>query len=220
MSTATLLFVSTWLRGHARADRQWRPVPSASLSGRGRSSRGAAMLLRAYLPDNVRRSSAGDRAPRSLPPRRADGPLACAGVRFTLSRTRVLFLAGLMITGSAFGVARAQEVPAAAAEAPPPASRTIGGAPPEPCVVVDIAGHRAGHLDCATQALTEAARDARRQADAARDIEVSGAGSPDVQVGVASRAGTRLRLGPAFGTGVTRPAAPPPVNPNAFGRRP
>ncbi|ETI64128.1 hypothetical protein C100_09000 [Sphingobium sp. C100] len=85
---------------------------------------------------------------------------------------------------------------------------------------VDIAGHRAGHLDCATQRLEEAARIARRDADAARDLSVAQAGSPDVQVGVASRAGTRLRLRENFGVSIRPPAVSPPVVTNPMGRRP
>lgn len=95
----------------------------------------------------------------------------------------------------------------------------IGGRHAGPCVMVDIAGHRAGHLDCATQALEEAARIARRDAEAARDISVAQAGSPDVQVGVASRSATRLRLRENFGVSV-RPPVHAPVHTNPMGRRP
>jgi hypothetical protein len=102
---------------------------------------------------------------------------------------------------------------------PSAASHTIGGPPPGPCVQVDIAGHRAGHLECASQELEEAARLARREADAARNISVPEAGSPDVQVGVASRAGTRLRLRENFGVSIRPPAAPPPVFTNPTGPR-
>lgn len=99
-----------------------------------------------------------------------------------------------------------------------PASR-IGGKPPEgPCVQVDIAGHRAGHLDCASQALQEAGRIAQAQARAAIDTPVAGAGSPDTEVGVASLPGTRLRMGRNLGRSVypDRPnRAPPPTRPGS-----
>lgn len=95
----------------------------------------------------------------------------------------------------------------------------IGGSPPQPCIEVDIAGHRAGHLDCASQALEEAARIARRQAETARDVSVAHAGSPDVQVGVAIRAGTRLRLRENFGISVRPPAVAPPAYPAPMGPR-
>lgn len=103
------------------------------------------------------------------------------------------------------------------ADAPEPAaqatSRTIGGdAPNGPCVIVDIAGERAGHLDCATQALTEAARIAQSQARAGIDATVPQAGSPDAQLGVANQTATRLRMGSAFGNSVhsERPTSRPP----------
>jgi len=87
----------------------------------------------------------------------------------------------------------------------------IGGPPSGPCVVVDIAGRRAGHLECASGALEEAARIARRKAEAAREISIPEAGSPDVQVGVASRSATRLRLRENFGVSIRPPAVAPPV---------
>jgi hypothetical protein len=95
----------------------------------------------------------------------------------------------------------------------------IGIAPAPPCVIVDVAGHRAGHLDCAAQTLTRAARRARRDAEAARAVTVAQAGSPDVQVGVASRSGTRLRLRERFGVSVRPPAAPARVPSSPLGRR-
>lgn len=101
-----------------------------------------------------------------------------------------------------------------------PAAR-IGGTPPKgPCVQVDIAGHRAGHLDCASQALQEAGRVAQRQARAAIDISIAGAGSPDTEVGVASLPGSRLRMGRNLGRSVypDRPNRTPP--PNRPGSRP
>lgn len=102
---------------------------------------------------------------------------------------------------------------------PEPRRRTIGGEGPPPCVQVDIAGHRAGHLDCATAALERAAETARRDTDAAHRIPVAGAGSPDVEVGVASRAGTRLRLRENFGASIRPPMAAPPVVTHPGGAR-
>ncbi len=99
-----------------------------------------------------------------------------------------------------------------------PASR-IGGKPAEgPCVQVDIAGHRAGHLDCASEALQEAGRVAQRHARAGIDAPVAGAGSPDTEIGVASLPGTRLRMGRNLGRSVypDRPyRAPPPTRPGS-----
>ncbi|MCG2842566.1 hypothetical protein L6Q21_16445 [Sandaracinobacter sp. RS1-74] len=114
---------------------------------------------------------------------------------------------------------------AAAEPALEPAPVRIGGKPADsahstPCVVVDIAGERAGHLDCATQALTEAARIAQREAQASRDVSVAQAGSPDLEVGVASRSGTRLRLRENFGVSIRPPAVSAPVSTNPMGRRP
>lgn len=86
-----------------------------------------------------------------------------------------------------------------------------------PCVVVDIAGHRAGNLDCAAAALEAAARTAQTRARAG--FEVPDARAPDVVTGVASRSATRQRLGTNFGTSV-RPARPhPPVYANPIGSR-
>lgn len=147
-----------------------------------------------------------------------------------LKPTARLLAIGLCIACSA--PSQAQEVAAGGLELPPavvtapasepPASpsRTIGGSGPGPCVQVDIAGHRAGHLECASQELEAAARVARREADAVRNISVPEAGSPDVQVGVASRAGARLRLRENFGKSVRPPAVPPPVFTTPGARQP
>lgn len=85
---------------------------------------------------------------------------------------------------------------------------------PKRCVIVEIAGHRSGHIDCASQRLQDAARIAQDQAR--RMIEVPQTGSPDVMVGVSSLSGTRLRMGNALGHSVhpQRPAptyVPPPL---------
>jgi len=102
------------------------------------------------------------------------------------------------------------------AKAEPSAPRTIGGSAPNgPCVIVDISGDRAGHLDCATQKLTEAARIAQEQTRAGIDAPVPKAGSPDTQIGVAHQAATRLRMGSGFGNSVhsERPTTRPPRGP-------
>lgn len=121
------------------------------------------------------------------------------------------------------GVASAQDAGAASerieplvmkAEVQPP---VVGGAPAgaPPCVAVDIAGHRAGHLDCASQRLEAAARIAQSQARAVIDTPVIGAGSPDIRTGVASQSATRQRLGTNYGVSVRpqRPARPAFSNP-------
>lgn len=93
-------------------------------------------------------------------------------------------------------------------------SGRIGGPAPGPCVTVDIAGHRAGHLECATDRLQAAADTAQAQTRSAIDTPVIGAGSPDVQTGVANQTATRQRMGNTFGTSVhpqrpNRPVLPP-----------
>jgi hypothetical protein len=107
---------------------------------------------------------------------------------------------------------------AGAASAQPPTPPRIGGAAPGPCVTVEIAGDRAGHLDCASERLQEAARTA--QAQARTQIGVPDATSPDVATGVASQTATRQRMGSAFGVSVQpqRPNRPPPL-PRPGGRR-
>lgn len=100
------------------------------------------------------------------------------------------------------------------AHAQEPRTRIAGRSAPVPCVMVDIGGQRAGHLDCAMQQLEEAARIARIRAGAAQGFPVPKAGSPDVAVGVSSLSGTRLRMGGNLGTSV-HPARlrATPVNP-------
>jgi hypothetical protein len=121
-------------------------------------------------------------------------------------------LAVLLSMSSVTGVgstARAQN-----AGSPPARSdalRRIGQrVPSAPCVVVEIAGARAGHLDCATQILEAAARIAQERARA--DLPVPQAGSPDVQVGGANQTAARLRMGNALGRSVhpERPLSRPP----------
>lgn len=89
----------------------------------------------------------------------------------------------------------------------------IGGeVAPQLCVHVDIAGYKAGHLDCATRQLEEAARLAQSEARAGIDAPIPKAGSPDAQLGVAHQTATRLRMGNALGRSVhpERPASRPP----------
>ncbi|WP_333837447.1 hypothetical protein [Novosphingobium sp.] len=95
---------------------------------------------------------------------------------------------------------------------------TIGGDAPKPladgpCVTVEIGGYRAGHLDCASRRLEEAARAAQAQARAAIDAPVIDATSADVRTGVANQTATRQRMGNTFGTSVypQRPNTVPPA---------
>ncbi|NLS28479.1 hypothetical protein S2M10_34890 [Sphingomonas sp. S2M10] len=116
-----------------------------------------------------------------------------------MARPLRLVLVSIALTGAAAG--QAQQ-----------AGGRIGGTPPPaPCVVVDIAGTRVGHLDCATQALEAAARAAQARARQAIVTPVLDAGSPDVRTGIASQSATRQRMGNAFGVSVhaQRPARRP-----------
>ena len=135
----------------------------------------------------------------------------------TLGACAVVALAALWLTP-----VQAQTVQA-------PASTARVGGPPGPCVQVDVAGHRAGHLDCAAEALREAARSAQIQARSGIDTPVPQAGSPDVTVGVSSLSGSRLRMGNALGVSVhpqrpgrsfsaPRSAASSPAAPPSGGR--
>ncbi|ATQ44564.1 hypothetical protein [Caulobacter mirabilis] len=92
--------------------------------------------------------------------------------------------------------------------------------PPRPadpatvCVQVEVAGSRAGHLDCAAATLQEAGRLAQSRARAAFDSPVVGVRSPDIAKGVASQAALRQRLGSNFGRSPypqrpDRPTPPP-----------
>jgi hypothetical protein len=87
----------------------------------------------------------------------------------------------------------------------------IGGRPPTVCVKVDIAGERAGDVECAAAQLQEAARLAQSRARGPLDVTVVGARSPDIRTGVASQTATRQRLGSSFGVSVhpQRPSRPP-----------
>ena len=110
---------------------------------------------------------------------------------------------------------------------PPPTATapagTIGGPPPvaaEMCVEVDIAGYKAGHLDCATQRLRAATREAQERAPNAESFDVPSARSADVVTGVANQTATRQRMGNQFGVGVRPQRPPPPVyGPSPMGPR-
>jgi hypothetical protein len=100
------------------------------------------------------------------------------------------------------------------------APATIGGAKSDPCVAVDIAGHKAGDADCAAQKLQDAARQAQDRAKDQPVPNVASATSPDTQIGVANQAATKQRLGDNFGKSVLpqRPTPPPPT-PSPFARQ-
>jgi hypothetical protein len=96
----------------------------------------------------------------------------------------------------------------------------IGGTKSDPCVGVDIAGHKAGDATCAAQKLQDAAKQAQ---DRAKDQPVANtptATSPDTQIGVANQAATKQRLGDNFGKSVLpqRPA-PAVAEPSPFVRQ-
>ncbi|MND90031.1 hypothetical protein D3C80_821070 [compost metagenome] len=85
--------------------------------------------------------------------------------------------------------------------------------PPGVCVQVDVGGDRAGHLDCAAEALQRAARLAQSQARAAFETPTPDARSSDLSVGVVSQTAVRQRLGSNFGLSVhpQRPVRPAPT---------
>ncbi|MGH6612751.1 hypothetical protein [Sphingomonas sp.] len=103
------------------------------------------------------------------------------------------------------------ELPPAKVEARAPIR--VGGAPASgPCVKIDIAGNKAGDVDCAAAALDAAAKAAQARAANAPDPGVPSATSADIVTGVASRTATRQRMGNRFGKGVRpqRPSQPAP----------
>ena len=123
----------------------------------------------------------------------------------------------VLLTGAA-GAAQGQPVvrdvrerPTLPVEAP---TRTIGSksAPRtgEPCVTVDIAGHKAGHQECAAQELDAAAKSAQHRARATAHLVAPGVQSADVVTGVANQTATRQRMGNTYGVSV-RPQRPRPV---------
>lgn len=83
----------------------------------------------------------------------------------------------------------------------------------EVCVQVDVGGDRAGHLDCAAEALQRAARLAQSQARAAFETPTPDARSSNLTVGVASQTAVRQRFGSNFGLSVhpQRPVRPAPT---------
>jgi len=85
--------------------------------------------------------------------------------------------------------------------------------PADVCVQVDVGGDRAGHLDCAAEALQRAARLAQSQARAAFEAPTPDARSSDLTVGVASQTAARQRFGSNFGLSVhpQRPVRPVPT---------
>lgn len=196
MSSATLLIVSTRLQDHATGEERRRLASSALLGGRSRAA-GSVHARTAQLPAFKRHVRAG-----------------------------LLGLICIILTADhALAQQTAVEdttptltLPTMPVEAG--AETRIGGPPPGPCVVVDIAGHRAGHLDCATDRLQAAADTAQAQARSAIETPVIGAGSPDHQTGVANQTATRLRMGNALGNSVHPQRPNRPVHPPRGGGHP
>lgn len=152
-------------------------------------------------------------------PAAAHDPFVAAG-KFQLPAGRIglaaVLLAASLATAPAASAQSGTLVPTPSGQSgdPPTAALagTIGGSPPvaaELCVEVDIAGHKAGHLDCASQRLQAATREAQARAPNADSFDIPGAQSPDVVTGVANQTATRQRMGNQFGVGV-RPQRPPP----------
>lgn len=113
------------------------------------------------------------------------------------------------------GIVAAIAVPAGAAQREAPEPSVAQSAP---CVVVEVGGARSGDLECAARQAAQAARIARAQADAIRNLSVVRAGSLDVRVGVTSLSGSRLRMGSNLGVSV-RPARPTATPVNPMGRQ-
>lgn len=209
MSTATLLLLATRLRQTAQSDGYRHPVSARSSIGGSRTGRGAAAMIHA-----IQHIKAGRKPFATLLCRRFH-PLAFAGACSPFSGARV-FAAARLVALLAFALPLQTVVAQQSGEvdAQPEDTRRIGGAPPGPCVQVDIAGHRSGHLNCATGRLQAAANSAQTQARAGIDAPVIGAGSPDIQTGIAHEGATRLRMGNALGRSIyperpNRPIAPP-----------
>ncbi len=78
--------------------------------------------------------------------------------------------------------------------------RVASRASKAPCVMVDVAGQKAGDLDCANQALSSAVH--RAQAASQPNLDVPTIGSSPSALGEANVAATRERLGSAFGVSV------------------
>lgn len=113
-----------------------------------------------------------------------------------VTAARLLLALSLLLPTPVF----AQQAPSA----PPPANL---------CVQVDVGGDRAGHLDCAAEALQRAGRLAQSQARAAFEAPTPDARSSDLTVGVVSQTAVRQRLGANFGLSVhpQRPVRPAPT---------
>lgn len=77
-----------------------------------------------------------------------------------------------------------------------------------PPVEVTGPGAPARDVDSANRALQAAARQAQNRARAIPEASMPGVDSPGPAVGVSGQAGASLRLGPALGTSVHRPAPP------------
>jgi hypothetical protein len=93
----------------------------------------------------------------------------------------------------------------------------LAGTPAKPvCVMVDIAGHTAGGLDCINQTLDDTTD--RAQAAAAPHTDAPTIGSSPTRLGEANVAATRQRLGSSFGTSVIPQRPPQPVPPPPLGR--
>lgn len=92
----------------------------------------------------------------------------------------------------------AQTAPAPPAATGSPSSSSAGAK--TPCVMVDIAGHRTGDLDCTNQTLAKVA--GRAQAATTPQVGVPTIGSSPTALGEANVAATRERLGSSFGTSV------------------
>lgn len=144
-------------------------------------------------------------------------------------RIRVALTAFVLLCGGTPGFA--QTVPAGDAATQSTASPTVaqpsgtigGGAshsPADLCVEVDIAGYRAGHLDCATLRLRQATRDARARTPNAETFDVPSAGSADVVTGVANQTATRQRMGNQYGIGVRPQRLPSPVYVSPLAKKP
>lgn len=220
MSTATLLILSARLRSLSEPGRHKHPAPPAVDAARSRVTGGVVTTLA------FQQAGAGTGRSRLPLTGRPDQAPAHRERPAVVAIVAVLVTAGLLASAPArsqeaspaprFGEADIVLSPVtveAEPSTPAPTAR-IGGPAPGPCVMVDIAGHRAGHLDCATDRLQAAADTAQAQTRAAIDTPVIGAGSPDIQTGVANQTATRLRMGNALGNSVhpqrpNRPVHPP-----------
>lgn len=158
--------------------------------------------------------------------------LFVAAGKFPLPAGRIglaaVLLAASLATAPAVSAQSGASTPSASGQSGDPPSTaastgTIGGSPPvaaEMCVEVDIAGYKAGHLDCATRRLRAATREAQERAPNAESFDVPGARSADVVTGVANQTATRQRMGNQFGVGVRPQRPPPPVFAPPIGRKP